>query len=371
MEIYKDLYQKENLTFDEILILLNNNYDPDKKLLLKVMEYFVNEGHLLCEYITFCDIVGKLLDKYEDIKTNDKYLIYACDIKNVEIIKMLINKNVRIPICLDKILKYFKHNDEILIKVIGQILSYEDKDKYIERIYNSSYTDEIMIKVIEQIMSYEDKDKYIEFIFEHLCKSSCTDENIIKLYNWINNCKNPTQIIKYIILQISNEIIKAPKYVIEKFIICILKSNIDLCVNMLNEIKKIIDIYRCAELTLELIKNKIIPPNDFILDGETPATFMIKSHINFDKLKDCGLDFNLKNKKGETPFNIAIKHSYFIYFIPYITKKMLELGANPYIKDSNDENVIDILNSISTNSYRRMYVREAKNIIWKAFHISD
>ena len=333
--MFKDLYQKENLTFDEILVMLNNNYDPDKKLLLKLMEYFANKKHKLYEYVTFCNLLPKIIDNYDDIKINESYLNYACQYKNIEIIELLLFKNAKLPCWL--------YNDRNFSDVPG--------------------ISDLIIKITEHINKY--KDKRIEIILENIYLTNY--ENTKKFYNIVFQCKNSTDIIKVIISSFATKIICDNYFIFSRsklpeFLESIKNSDELLFIELLTDIKKIVELGRCEEMVIELIKYKFIPINDFVYGDETPLTFLIKSNKDVSKLKNCGIDFNLKNKLGETPFNIAIKRSCICNF-PETTLKMLDLGCNPYIKDKDNKDGIDTLKDQLGNYYREQYVNKAINII--------
>ena len=325
--VFKDLYKKENLTLDEILIMLNNNYDPDKKLLLQLIKYLGTNCCKLYEYVTCCELILKLINTYEDIKTNADYLRYAFYIHNIEIVELLVINNAKPDVwSLHNIFKYFGHRENVIIQVIEQILTYEDKDKYIEHMIESSYID--MDKL------------YIHFI----------------------KCKESTNIIKYIISCVANKTINISDLTLYKFINCVIKYNLDLFIYMTNDIKKIVESGRCDYLVEEMVKYKMIPVNGFVFGDETPLTFLIKHNQGFGWLKDYGVDFNLKNRLGETPMNLELKRGT-ICSLPRRTKYLLDLGFDPNIRDKDNKNAEDILWSHSGTRYRDDYVFDALNYI--------
>lgn len=140
------------------------------------------------------------------------------------------------------------------------------------------------------------------------------------------------------------------------------------CINSLTTKKPVYWAKKCKRIEKFIkcsIKNKIIPPNDFVFDDETPLTLLIKINeyfLDVDDLKDLGIDFNLKNKLGETPFNLLINKS-LICDYPYNIERLLKLGFNPYIKDNNGHDAADRLLKERGSSYRNGYVYQAIDII--------
>src|SRR5579875_3785241 len=92
--ILKDLY--ENLdSMDKFIILVENNYNPDEKLLYKLLEY-LDKKFLISneEFIVSCDLIKKLLTN-EDYDENLTYFNLVLKIKNYNIVELLIKHNVK------------------------------------------------------------------------------------------------------------------------------------------------------------------------------------------------------------------------------------------------------------------------------------
>src|SRR5579885_940855 len=61
VRILKDLYQNLD-TIDNFIILVENNYDPDKKLLYQILQYVINSRIIKREEINLiCDMINKLI----------------------------------------------------------------------------------------------------------------------------------------------------------------------------------------------------------------------------------------------------------------------------------------------------------------------
>ncbi|MEM3858489.1 MAG: ankyrin repeat domain-containing protein [Candidatus Micrarchaeaceae archaeon] len=89
------LYKKENLTFDEIIVLIQNDYDPDKKLLLLLLKEIAEKPYNIYQFFLFYNITEKYATKY-DLSSTTKYLDYAFKINNYDIIKLFINNKAKV-----------------------------------------------------------------------------------------------------------------------------------------------------------------------------------------------------------------------------------------------------------------------------------
>ncbi|MEM3858286.1 MAG: ankyrin repeat domain-containing protein [Candidatus Micrarchaeaceae archaeon] len=103
----ENIYNKQNLTFKDIIFLLDNNYDPDKKLLLTLLKTFYNGIYRLNEHELLFIVINKNINKY-NITLNEQYLEYAFKIKNYHIIKLFIENQAKVNnFCLLEALKCF------------------------------------------------------------------------------------------------------------------------------------------------------------------------------------------------------------------------------------------------------------------------
>src|SRR5579883_2523294 len=94
-KILKDLYEKLD-NIDNFIILVENNYDPDKKLLYKLLSFLAYKSLIKKEEIIIAyDIVNKLLlsNTYDK---NLRYLSLAMQIKNYDIVELLVKHNVKL-----------------------------------------------------------------------------------------------------------------------------------------------------------------------------------------------------------------------------------------------------------------------------------
>lgn len=183
--ILKDLY--ENLdSMDKFIILVENNYNPDKKLLYKLLEY-LDKKFLISneEFIVSCDLIKKLLTN-KDYDENLTYFNLALKIKNYNIVELLIKHNVKFYIGELMVLI----NDKNILKLILN----NNYCNVINNIHNStdrSSTDfiSLMIKDNEIYKLMLDKG-YRDIIKNNYCKH----ENIQRI-------KNLSDDLKIIILQ--------------------------------------------------------------------------------------------------------------------------------------------------------------------------
>src|SRR5579875_519559 len=102
--ILKQLYENID-NIENFVILVDNNYDPDKKLLYCLLN-IINNDLIKC-YLLYiiCDIINKLL-KQKNYKDDFPYFGTAVNIKIFEIVKLLITYKIKIN---DDELKYLNN----------------------------------------------------------------------------------------------------------------------------------------------------------------------------------------------------------------------------------------------------------------------
>src|SRR5579875_220868 len=97
VQILKTLY--ENLeSIDNFIILSDNNYDPDKKLLENLLYLFINNDLIQCKNVFIaCDIIRKLIYQ-KNYKENVSYLHLAIKTNIYDIIETVIKSKININI---------------------------------------------------------------------------------------------------------------------------------------------------------------------------------------------------------------------------------------------------------------------------------
>ena len=89
------IYKKENLSFDEIVVLMENNYDPDKKLMLLLLKDIANKPYNIYKSFLFYDLITKNIDKY-DLTKNSEYLDLAFKLNIYELIELFIKNKAKV-----------------------------------------------------------------------------------------------------------------------------------------------------------------------------------------------------------------------------------------------------------------------------------
>ncbi|MEM3858480.1 MAG: hypothetical protein QW478_03630, partial [Candidatus Micrarchaeaceae archaeon] len=150
------LYKKENLSFDEIIILLNYNYDPDKKLILQLLKLVHKKFYNLNQHFLIYDVITKNIKNY-DIQNNEKYLEFAFKNKLIDVIELLIINRAKVNnYSLAQAIKCYLFDNTNYLQLMLDYKLIDEKDKrYKELIENKD-------KIIE-------KDK-ISLLCELNCK---------------------------------------------------------------------------------------------------------------------------------------------------------------------------------------------------------
>ncbi|MEM3858768.1 MAG: hypothetical protein QW478_05105 [Candidatus Micrarchaeaceae archaeon] len=125
INILKDLYQNLD-TIDNFIILVENNYDPDKKLLYQILKFLNDNIVTRVQINIFYDLITTLLlqKNYSD-KT--KYFEIAVKTRLLDIIELLIKNKININEEEFKILENIK-DAEIIINLLENN-GYADKLK--------------------------------------------------------------------------------------------------------------------------------------------------------------------------------------------------------------------------------------------------
>ena len=171
VQILKQLYQKlDNL--DNFNILTNNNYDPDKKLLYKLLEFLsINNLITRVEINLICDTINKLLSK--EYNKNEKYFDVGIKTNIYDVIVLLIKSHINI-------------NDDEL-KILNVINS---PSKIIELLIQHHYTEQLIKYFISNGKILEMNDKFVDiFIDKVKNKLTTQDSDLVEIYIAIKKSK--------------------------------------------------------------------------------------------------------------------------------------------------------------------------------------
>src|SRR5579875_3252 len=166
--ILKDLY--ENLdSLDKFVILVENNYDPDKKLLYELLD-LIGKNRII-EYESLyliCDLVDKLL-KQKNYKDDIKYFELAINTRIYEIIKLLISYKIKI------------NNDEL--KCLNDV---KNLAKIVSLMIENGYKEQIIEHFLNREIRYRKYDNELIKVLLIKCKEYITPEilNIIISNNY-------------------------------------------------------------------------------------------------------------------------------------------------------------------------------------------
>ncbi|MEM3858288.1 MAG: ankyrin repeat domain-containing protein [Candidatus Micrarchaeaceae archaeon] len=145
----------KKLTFDDIVISMDNYNNPNKILLIKLLKTFNKKYYTLNKQKLLYNSILNHIDKY-DLKSDERYLDYAFKTKIYEIIELFINNNAKI-------------SDYSISQILKCYILYED---------NLIFHDKIQ-SVIKSINKYKfildllvDKTK-LKFKFRNLCSIGC------------------------------------------------------------------------------------------------------------------------------------------------------------------------------------------------------
>ncbi|MEM3858848.1 MAG: hypothetical protein QW478_05520 [Candidatus Micrarchaeaceae archaeon] len=209
--ILKQLYENID-NIENFVILVDNNYDPDKKLLYCLLN-LINNDLIECESLyLICDIINKLL-KQKNYKDDFPYFGTAVNIKIFEIVKLLITYKIKIN---DDELKYL-NNIKNPSKIIDLMITngYRDQIKryFIEQgIIQNKYINDMNIELIKTLISKYREDITGEIL--NLIVSIKRDINLVKfisttqIYNFVtikqycgctNYCPKNCTIFDYIL----------------------------------------------------------------------------------------------------------------------------------------------------------------------------
>ena len=281
-ELLEKLYlqaKSDNVDINNFVILINNNYDPDKILLKRLLEIYVNKPfYKINELNQLLLVFNKLIDNNLYNITDKIYMDLALKIKIFDIIEKLVEKGA-----------YVSGNIEIDV-----VKSYDKK-------------------IVKEDLTF----------FDSLILES-TDDYILQLLNRTG---------KEILTQKS--LCLAFKSGKKKSINKLLELGADLNVTYNDKYPAE---YWTSNFDTEILK--LLHKFDFNKDlksGETFLTFMIKSQkLDIKNLKGFNVDFNKPNSKGELPMLLYLENHPLDFNIS-------DFGVNCNLKDVNGNNLYDLI----------------------------
>ncbi|MEM3858287.1 MAG: primase-like DNA-binding domain-containing protein [Candidatus Micrarchaeaceae archaeon] len=131
----------ENLSINEIVYLMENNNDTDKKLLLELLRILCEKTYISEDRNLILNVITKNIEKY-DLKSDERYLDYAFKTKIYELIELFIIKGAKI-------------SDYSLLEAIKYYILYDDENIHLLLSNNKEYID-MLNKIKNSSLNYKE-----------------------------------------------------------------------------------------------------------------------------------------------------------------------------------------------------------------------
>ncbi|MEM3857952.1 MAG: hypothetical protein QW478_00955 [Candidatus Micrarchaeaceae archaeon] len=298
VSILKSLYNELKYDYEQdiqnkhmiyiLSVLCDNNYDPDKILLKFILKNYNNYYLTSEEYMLINKLINKIVNSYN--LTEYCYTILVEDIKNIDIIKVLIEKGLK---CSPKIITSLFRGG-LTNKEVYQLCPDYKKIYNIEYLYNMAKKVNVEKETINQIkflISYFKEDLNVDDINYALKEFDVKIADLMLQYK--------PELKKFITFDSIEPLIGSVEY-----------KNI-------NWYKDDDIIFQSKFEKLEMLVNNNVDLNKikitkYTIKDETILTLTLKYCNCFDvyniisKAKQLKLDFNVKNGKGETPKSLIL-----------------------------------------------------------------